>query len=297
VDPDRDRRGLRSGLDPNSYNTCTTSAGWIELADLNGFLDWMANAGQSGGAPAGASLGTVAATATSADSTAPTTTIACNGAACASATYTSTVYVTLSATDSGSAVASTHYTTDGSDPTLASPTYTTPVPITATTTFKYRSWDNAGNAETTQTMVINASLPPDSTPPVTTLACDGSACTSSPYYGSVTLTLKATDTGGWGVDKTYYTMDGTTPTTSSPVYSGPIAVTQAATYTIRFFSVDLAGNTDDVEQDQLLPPRICDPHVRRRRCQSVRAGGGLKPHNMGGTFTSTAGTWNQAPAS
>jgi peptidoglycan/xylan/chitin deacetylase (PgdA/CDA1 family) len=287
-------------LDPNSYSTCTTSAGWIELADLNAFLDWMANVGQSGGAPAGASLGTVAATAASADSTAPTTTISCNGAACVSATYTSTVYVTLSATDSGSAVASTHYTTDGSDPTLASPTYTTPVPITSTTTFKFRSWDNAGNAETTQTQVINASLPADSTPPVTTLACDGSPCKNSPYYGSVTLTLNATDAGGWGVDKTYYTMDGTSPSTSSPVYSGPIAVTQAATYTIRFFSVDLASNSEQIEsqQVQLLPPRMVvsltfdDGDANQYALAFQR---GLKPHNMGGTFYVNSGNVESGP--
>jgi hypothetical protein len=34
-------------------------AGWIELADLNSFLDWMANVGQPGGAPTGAALITV----------------------------------------------------------------------------------------------------------------------------------------------------------------------------------------------------------------------------------------------
>ena len=44
---------------------------------------------------------------------APATTIACNGAPCPSTTYTGTVSVTLAATDTGSGVASTHYTTDG----------------------------------------------------------------------------------------------------------------------------------------------------------------------------------------
>ncbi len=179
--------------DAANYAACTASAGWIELADLNTFLDWMSNAGQSGGAPAGALLSTVRAAAIGADTVAPVTTIACNDVACAQDTYTSTVYVTLPSTDVGSAVASTHYTTDGSDPTLSSPTYTSRVPVTSTTTLKYRSWDNAGNAEAVNTQVIQADLPPDSTPPTTAIACDGAACGGSGYNGKTTVTLTATD--------------------------------------------------------------------------------------------------------
>src|SRR3954465_3409532 len=114
--------------DAANYNACTVSAGWVELADLNSFLDWMGNAGQSGGAPAGAALATMRAAAIGADTIAPVTTATCNGAACSSSTYGSTVYVTLGSTDVGSAVDSTHYTTDGSDPTLSSPTYTKRIP-------------------------------------------------------------------------------------------------------------------------------------------------------------------------
>ena len=46
-------------LDATNYTACGASSGHIELADLNLFLDWMANAGQPGGAPAGATMGTV----------------------------------------------------------------------------------------------------------------------------------------------------------------------------------------------------------------------------------------------
>jgi hypothetical protein len=131
----------------------------------------MANAGQPGGAPAGTSLATVRSVLTSMDATAPTTTIACNGAPCTSTHYTDPVSVTFPATDTGSSLASTHYTTDGSDPTLASPTYTGVGPqaftfkleLNDTTTVKFRSWDNAGNAESVKTQVVQIGAAPSYT--------------------------------------------------------------------------------------------------------------------------------------
>jgi hypothetical protein len=63
-------------------------------------------------------------------------------------------------------------------------------------------------------------------------------------YGRVTLT--AGDTGGAGVDKTYYTV-GTNPadpTTSSDVYSAPITLGHGER--IKYFSVDRAGNAEAV---------------------------------------------------
>ena len=88
------------------------------------------------------------------DRTAPVTTIACNSAAC-SGWYRAAVTVTLTATDTGgSGIGSTHYTTDGSAPSLTSPTYTGPFQITQTRTVRYASWDVAGNKETTKVQAI-----------------------------------------------------------------------------------------------------------------------------------------------
>ena len=44
---------------PDRYTACTGTSGWMELDTLNGFLDWMAQAGQPGGGPAGSSIATV----------------------------------------------------------------------------------------------------------------------------------------------------------------------------------------------------------------------------------------------
>jgi peptidoglycan/xylan/chitin deacetylase (PgdA/CDA1 family) len=287
-------RVCSQSADAANYTACTATAGWIELADLNSFLDWMGNAGQSGGAPNGAALSTVRSAAIGADTIPPVTTIACNGTACAPDVYASTVYVTLPSTDVGSAVASTHYTFDGSDPTLASPTYSTPIPVTSTTTIKFRSWDNAGDVEAVSTQLIQASLAPDTTAPTTTIACNGAACTSDGYNGSAVVTFVATDTGGWGVDKTYYTTDGSTPTTSSTAYTGPITLNTPATYPVQFFSTDLAGNAEQLQSQQItvLPPKVVVSLTFDDGLQNQYDLGfhrALQPHHLNGTFYNISG--------
>jgi Polysaccharide deacetylase/Chitobiase/beta-hexosaminidase C-terminal domain len=208
-----------STLDPSNYSTCTASAGWVDLGDLNTFLSWVQSAGNSGGAPAGTTFGTMDGIAITADTVAPTTTISCNGSACSSSTsspYTSTVTVTLTPTDLGSGLASTHYTTNGTTPTLSSPAYTGPFSITGTATVQYASWDNAGNVEAVHSLTIVVEQGTDNTPPTTTISCNGAPCKSGGYTAPVTVTLTAADNpGGWGVANTYYTTDGSTPTTSS----------------------------------------------------------------------------------
>jgi peptidoglycan/xylan/chitin deacetylase (PgdA/CDA1 family) len=235
-------------LDPSNYSACTSSAGWIQLSDLQSFIAWVQDAGQSGDAPGGTVFQSMGATAKQ-YSTAPTTTISCNGSPCQSTTYDQTVYATLSATDLGSGVGSVHYTLNGTTPTLSSPTYTGQIPLTATTTVEYTAWDNAGNEEAVQSQTIPIQEPPDTTIPTTTISCNGGSCQSAPYYQPVTVTLTASDTGGWGVANTYYTTNGTTPTTSSPVYTGPFTLNGPAT--VEFFTTALSGNTEPVVTQQI----------------------------------------------
>jgi peptidoglycan/xylan/chitin deacetylase (PgdA/CDA1 family) len=283
-----------ASLDPANYTTCTSSAGWIDLGDLNTFLGWMQNAGLAGGAPAGAVFSTMGGAAISADTTTPATTISCNATTCAGTTYTSTVSVTLSPTDTGSGVASTHYTIDGTAPTLSSPTYTGPFPLVSSATVRFRSFDNAGNAETAQSQAISVQQGPDTTPPVTTVSCNGLPCATIGYTAPVTVTLTATDLGGWGVASTYYTTDGSAPTTASTVYTGPFTVRQNTT--VKFFSTDLAGNSEQAHSQAIPFTTVVsltfDDGIENQYTLGFQRA--LAPHNMTGTFfINTALTGNQ----
>ena len=166
---------------------------------------------------------------TTSDTTPPVTT-----ASPAGGTYNNSVTVTLTVNEP----ATTYYTTDGSTPATSSPVYSGPLTFTATTTLKYFSVDAAGNAESvkTQQYIINGGVP-DTTPPVTTASPAGGT-----YNNSVTVTLSVNEPA-----TTYYTTDGSTPTTSSPVYSGPLTFTSDTT--LKFFSVDANGNVETVKTE------------------------------------------------
>lgn len=171
-----------------------------------------------------------------ADQTPPTSSIGCNGAPCSS-WYTAPVSVSLSSVDSGTGVAVIRYTTDGTDPTATSPIYSGPFSVDTTATVKYRAWDNAGNIEAAQAQLISL----DTAAPFSSIACDGSSCSTDPYSGGVTVSLSATDIGS-GVGAIRYTTDGSTPDTSSPVYFGPFSV--STTTTVKYRAWDVAGNVE-----------------------------------------------------
>ena len=91
------QRVCSAALDKANYSSCTSSAGWVDLGDLQTFISWVQNAGHSGSAPAGTVFQTMGATAKAADTVAPSTAISCDGSPCQSSTYGSTVKVALSA--------------------------------------------------------------------------------------------------------------------------------------------------------------------------------------------------------
>jgi len=147
----------------------------------------------------------------------------------AGGTYTSALSVTLSANEP----ATIYYTTSGATPTTASPVYAGPIPIAATTTLKFFARDGAGNSETPQTATYT--IVADTTPPVTTPSPAGGT-----YASALSVTLSANEPA-----TVYYTTSGATPTTASPVYTGPIPI--GSTTTLKFFARDTAGNSEAIK--------------------------------------------------
>ncbi|WP_164930458.1 chitobiase/beta-hexosaminidase C-terminal domain-containing protein [Geobacter sulfurreducens] len=102
--------------------------------------------------------------------------------------------------------------------------------------------DAAGNWQSTASPTT-VSWDVDTIKPVTTASPAGGT-----YAAAQTVTLSSSETA-----TIYYTTNGTTPTTASPQYSGPITVTP--TSTLKFFAVDQAGNAEAVKSlVYQLPP-------------------------------------------
>jgi Polysaccharide deacetylase/Chitobiase/beta-hexosaminidase C-terminal domain len=93
----------------------------------------------------------------------------------------------------------------------------------------------------------------DPVPPSSQISCNGTTCQPGPYGEPVSVTLSATDAGGAGVSGVQnirYTTDGSDPTGSSPVYTGPIPV--GSTTTIKFRAEDNARNVESPVHSQTI---------------------------------------------
>jgi YD repeat-containing protein len=162
--------------------------------------------------------------------------------------YSSSQSVTLTCTDpQGPGCGNIYYTIDGTTPTTSSQIYSSPILISSNTTLKFFGRDLAGINETVKTQVYTFDL----VPPTTSASPAGGT-----YNTPQTVTLTCADTGGSGCDKVYYTIDGTDPTTSSPVYSAPLNI--QVTTTLKFFSRDMAGNSESPVKSQTytISPRM-----------------------------------------
>jgi hypothetical protein len=130
-----------------------------------------------------------------ADSTAPSTTIQCNGAACQAGYYTSSpVTVTLSANDgAGSGVQKIRYTTDGTDPTPVNGSdYVGALSINTTATVKFRAYDNLGNEEAVGSQDILL----DGTPPTLSLTLTENPAGAAQHVAGSTLFYRPGASGG-----------------------------------------------------------------------------------------------------
>ena len=116
--------------------------------------------------------------------------------------------------------------------------------LTPNTAYSYtvRAKDNTGNVSAESAPFVVTTLG-DITAPVTT---DNSATIGNAWRTTAaTVTLNATDNLS-GVAQTYYTTNGTVPTTASATGTS-VVLSAPGIYTIRYFSVDVAGNAEAVK--------------------------------------------------
>ena len=138
----------------------------------------------------------------------------------AAGTYKSTQTITITDTTAGAVI---YYTTNGATPTASSTKYTGAISVTSTETIEAiaiaSGYTNSAIASATYTIQI----PTVATP------------TFSPAAGTYTSTQNVTIADSTAGATIYYTTNGATPTTSSTVYAGAIAV--SATETIEAIAV------------------------------------------------------------
>jgi hypothetical protein len=127
----------------------------------------------------------------------------------AGASYTTAVTVSINDATSGSTI---YYTTNGTTPTTSSSVYTAPIPVSTNQTLNAIAVASGYSTSNVGTSVysIMAATPVFSPAPGT-------------YNGAQTVTI-SDPTAGVSI---YYTTNGTTPTTSSSVYSGPITISNS----------------------------------------------------------------------
>jgi beta-glucanase (GH16 family) len=152
--------------------------------------------------------------------------------------YTSAQTVTIADTTAGAAI---YYTTNGTTPTTASTKYTATITVSATETIEAiavaSGYSDSAIATAAYTITSTAATPTISTS-TTTGAQNGAVVASISALPGATI---------------YYTLDGSTPTTSSQVYEAPFLV--ASNLTVNAIAV-LSGDTDSSVATQTFTPDI-----------------------------------------
>jgi alpha-tubulin suppressor-like RCC1 family protein len=157
-------------------------------------------------------------------------------------TYSTPQDITISSTTAGATI---RYTTDNTDPTTASPAYSTPIALSANTTIKAKAFHGAMGTSQTSLASYSFNFPTGGQP------------TFSPvpgtFVGSVAVTLS-----GPGGATLRYTLDGSDPTTASPSYSSPLTFTATTTLKAKSFQAGQApsATTTGTYTIELVAPTL-----------------------------------------
>jgi N-acetylneuraminic acid mutarotase len=132
----------------------------------------------------------------------------------ASGTYTSEQTVSIADTTPGATI---YYTLDGSTPTTGSAIYSTALTVNQTTTIKVIATASGYTTSAVASAIYVINLPPTAAPVFT------------PAADTYTVAQKVKITDSMKGASIFYTLDGSTPTTASAVYSKPLTVNQSTT--------------------------------------------------------------------
>jgi hypothetical protein len=132
----------------------------------------------------------------------------------AAGTYTAAQSVTISDATSGATI---YYTTNGTTPTTASTVYAGPISVSASETLQAIAVASGQAASGVATAAYTIQKGTTGTP------------TFSPAAGTYTAAQSVTISDATSGATIYYTTNGTTPTTASAVYAGPISVSASET--------------------------------------------------------------------
>jgi hypothetical protein len=152
--------------------------------------------------------------------------------------YTSVQMVKLASTTAGARI---YYTMDGSTPTANSQVYSVPIYIGGAITVKAMTVATGYQNSPMAAAVYQVTLPSAAAP------------TFSPapekVIGSVVVTITDT-TPNFTI---HYTLDGSTPLSSSPKYTGPLTLTQSTTVKAIATAPDFWKSTDVAAQYSIVP--------------------------------------------
>ncbi|MBR5436144.1 MAG: chitobiase/beta-hexosaminidase C-terminal domain-containing protein, partial [Muribaculaceae bacterium] len=147
----------------------------------------------------------------------PTETVATPTFSPVAGTYTAAQNVTIACATAGADI---YYTLDGSNPTASSTKYTGPIAISATTTVKaiaVKSGMNNSAIATAAYTITSAPVDKPATP------------TFNPAGGTYTTAQNVTIACATAGAEIRYTLDGSNPTASSALYTGPVAISETTT--------------------------------------------------------------------
>ncbi|MHB1568492.1 MAG: chitobiase/beta-hexosaminidase C-terminal domain-containing protein [Solirubrobacteraceae bacterium] len=199
------------------------------------------------------------------DAAAPTSSISCNGTACSGGWYTAPVQVSLSADDAGgSGVDVIRFTTDGSEPNLASPLYTGPFTVGSTTTISYRAWDVVGNEEA----VLAQRIAIDATAPVVAIT---SPRARASVKGKVRIAVAASDSGSGIASVSLYADSKLIGTVAGAPYVFQWSTTRepAGQYRLTAIAADAAGNVTRSSEILVALPVHLDVAARQRASRPI----------------------------